>query len=154
MGVYSCPRAAGAARANEAAGLALAEAASFPLDSNCSDLCSVATDHGGPARELQNHTLAVAEADATLVALEACVRGAGLEVESLVPADAALLAQAVHHAMSGKGEAGTRLVLSIGEYSSIVAAAGKGRLRFARQIALGTESLVEALAREVRVGEG
>jgi len=45
-------------------------------------------------------------------------------------------------------------VLSIGEHSSILAVSGKGRLRFARQIGLGSESLVEALTREVRPAGG
>jgi Tfp pilus assembly protein PilN len=153
IGVYSCPKAAGAARASSAASLALAEAAAFPLGSNCSDLCTLVSDQRSEG-ESQAHTLAVADTDATLVSLEKCVAGAGLTVESLVPSDAALFAEAVSHAMDMGKEAGTHLVLSIGEHSSILAVAGNGRLRFARQIALGSESLVEALTREIRPAGG
>jgi Tfp pilus assembly PilM family ATPase len=154
LGVYACPRSAGQERAAGAASLALAEAASFPLDSNCFDLFMLASDRPGTGFEPQNHTLAVADTDAVLASLVDCARGAGVNADTLAPLDSALLAQTVHHAMElGKGE-GTHLVLWIGEHSSILAAARGGRLRFARQISLGTESLVEALAREVRVGEG
>lgn len=154
-GVFSCPRQAGTARAINAATLALAEAAGFPLESNASDLRIMATDRSskGDAGS-QTHTLAVADSDDTIKALESCVGSAGLEAESFLPVDAALLALAVTRALELSSAQTSPVVLYIGEHTSVLAAGSGGRLKFARQISLGTESLVEAISREMRTSEG
>ena len=151
--VFSGAESAGAAGAAKAARLALAEAAGFALESNPHDLERLTTDKpGDPSQPPQVHTLGIADTEPTAQALAECISRAGLVPLALVPIDVPGTTAAVDAALRISKDGSVALVLFAGEHGSALAAASGGRLRFIRQIAIGTESLVGALAREIRTG--
>lgn len=151
-GVFSCAQGAGAAQAARAARLALADAAGFPLDANPHDLAPLATDRGraSDSEPLCLHTLGVADSDATAQAIAAWLTAAGLDPHAVIPGDVPGLVAAVDAAL-GTADSGVSVVLFAGEHRSSLAAASDGRVRFIRQNAIGTESLIHAWTREIRV---
>jgi Tfp pilus assembly protein PilN len=161
-GVFSCPQGQGGASVMKAAGLALAEAAGFPLASNPHDLTRLATDKPNKAAATaaqgntlvataaQVHTLGVAETEASAQALSEWLTAAGLKPMVTVPIETPAVAAAADRAMELSAAGPVSLVFYAGEHGSVLAAAAAGQLKFVRQIALGTESLVEAMSREVR----
>ncbi len=152
-GVFSCAEGAGAVGVGRAAQLALAEAAGFALDSNPHDLERLTTDKPGDASiAAQVHTLGIADTEPTAQALAEWLARSGLEPLALVPIDVPGTVAAVETALRLATGASVALVLFAGEHGSALAAASAGRLRFIRQIGIGTESLVAVLAREIRAG--
>jgi len=148
-GLFSCPRGAGRAQAERAAGLALAEAAAFPLASNPSDISILCTDppgHSDEAKGQQVHSIGVADSDASTQALADWALAAGVRPVRLVPGDAVAIIAATDRALELSSGKGTVVVLHVGEHGSVLAAATAGRLRFVRQLAVGVESFVEAMA--------
>ena len=136
-----------------AARLALADAANRPLATNPHDLDRVWRD-ADPDASTQGgaqsaHTLGIAEAEETAIALVRAAQAAGLKPSALFPAEAIGLASAVDAALEGS-KTGTAIALYLGEHLSTLAAATKGRLRFVRRIGIGTEMLVDAIAREIK----
>lgn len=153
-GLFSCPASAGRAQTAKAAALALAEMAEFPLASNPHDMVPLAPDRSaGTDGKQQNHTLVLAEADATALALTRWAAGAGLRPLEIVPSDAVSLASAVRVAQD-RSSGGVAVVIHVGEHGSVLAAASDGRLRFVRQLAIGVETFVEALAGRSADGPG
>jgi Tfp pilus assembly protein PilN len=152
VGVFSCPTSAGVAGARQAALLSLAEAANFALDANPVDartLCQDPPDEK-EASAPQTHTLVAGDTEETLAQLAAWAGAAGIVVDRIIPVDGALMEHAVAAAVELAGDSGTSLVLHVGEQTSILASCDRRRLRFVRQIGMGTESLVRALTQGVR----
>jgi Tfp pilus assembly protein PilN len=149
VSTYACPSSAGAAGAERAARLAMAESAGFPLNANPHAVRPLARDRTEGDAPRQFHTLAIAEQDDSARAIVAAVMQAGLIPVSLIPIEGVAIVAATRHALD-QARAGAAIVLHFGEHSSVVAGAAAGRLRFIRQIAIGSESLVDTLAREIR----
>ncbi len=156
-GLYSCPRTAGRIGAQLAARLALGEAASFPLDHNPFDLVVFAKDvasRTGRGADGQRHvdavhTLGVADTDANTQALAQWLTVAGLLPAALYPAVLPGIVTACRTALRASRD-GVCVVYALGEHVSVLAAASGGSLRFVRQLAIGVETMVEALSREIR----
>lgn len=145
---------AGRAQAQQAAMLALADAANRPLATGPHDLDRIWTDpeskddQGTPR---QAHFLGVADTDEAAAAMARCIRAAGLNPVSFIPAEAPGLSAAVDSAIErSTSSTATAVTLYIGEHASTLAAATAGRLRLVRRIGIGSEMLIDALARELR----
>jgi len=151
--VYSCPVSAGERGSRQAAELALSEAVSFPLESAAFDVVHVMTDRkggvgpDGSPRPAQIHHLAAADTDFSANELCACIQAAGLVPLELMPGPAAMLRSASNLAIAKATGAVTSLVIWIGEQGAVLACASPQRLAFVRSIAVGTETLVEAISR-------
>lgn len=155
--VFSCPSGAGGAAGEQAAALALAGLCTFPTDSNPRAMRRIAVDSSSGAGEVgpQAHTLAVADTDESVAAVVGWIRRAGLRPTVVLPGGAPALVFAVRAALECKPGDPPQAVLWIGEYGSILAAGHGGRLLFVRNLAVGTESLVDALGRPIRTrGQG
>jgi Tfp pilus assembly protein PilN len=147
-GTFSCPLSAGRAQAQRAASLALGEAAGIPLQGNPHDLeerFTDQTDESGGEPPLV-HFLGVADTDTSSQALADLASDAGLVPDRLVPLDAAAIAAVIERAAAEASGQGVTIVLHVGDHASVVGAVSKGRLRFVRQIGVGCEMFVEALA--------
>ncbi len=157
VNVHSCPAGAGRWGAAEAAKLALASLATFPLDSNPHGMTLLHADRPGSKDDqapLRLHMLSAADHDGTIAALTAWAASAGLNVTSVTPAEAVLNASAVALAMSA-GPLENTATLWIGAHQSVLAVSLGHRLELVRTIATGTETLVDALLRPIRRrGEG
>jgi hypothetical protein len=145
-----CPFAAGAAGALAAARLAAAETVaqspgSVSAGAPIIAVETIASDAHGDAR--QRHTLALADTPTSVAAAANFIEAAGLEPEGLITHDALAAALMAHAALAGAGLDAPRAALWFGEHSSLLAVATPGRLRFVRFISVGTEPMVEALAR-------
>jgi len=151
--VFSCPARRGST--NEAALLALGDAAGFSLDENPSDAYALATDRSGEPR--QTHTLIAAETDEASTALVEWLNRAGVRCESIIPMPACHLRSVVLRTLSecapsrGSGVApgagtGARVFLRVGENRSQLAAGIEGRVKLVRHVALDIQTLVDALA--------
>jgi Tfp pilus assembly protein PilN len=150
-GVFSCPERAGGTRARAAARLALAESADLALDASPHALDYLSTDRrAADGQAAHIHTLGIADSETTSQALAEWLVRAGTSPAVLIPADVPGLVTAVDTALAQAGEDQVAVVLFVGEHSSVLTAASAGRLRFVRQIGIGTASLVDALAREIR----
>ncbi len=101
----------------------------------------------------RRHVLAAVDTDAACEQIERMVEGAGLRVSQCVPEHALMYQSAVDAVLAGD-EAGTRIVVRLGERSSVLAAATDGRLRAVRPLSVGLSHLVEAIARRVRAAAG
>lgn len=141
-GLFSLPRSLTPRRALQAATLALADVADFPLSDHPHQACVVGRD--APGEAAHQHVLALADLDATLSALESAVRSAGWRADGCVPAEATMIA-AVARAGVQASSSGPELFLYLGEHGSVLGAAWRGGLKFVRQVGLGTERLVEAM---------
>ncbi len=164
--VSACPQVAGTANALQAARLALASVATFPLDCNPSDARVFHEDprpnrgRGAgnkeqPADSARLHTIAAADQDAHVAALGAWAESAGLKVESVVPAEAVLTAAAARAATCTDDRAGgachgPRAVLWMGLHQSVLAVGNGAKLELVRTISTGAETLVDALLRPIR----
>lgn len=147
----SCPAKIGAAAAEQAARLALASIADFPVDDAPVDACTLLTDaSSAPDTTPQIHVLIGADAEQRASALAALVQSCGLCVERLVPAEAVAIADAVRAATADHAREGVSAIVWIGEHTTVLAAGVPGRLLFVRTIAAGTEALAEALTRPLR----
>lgn len=151
--VFSCPGGAGAGASEQATVLALAGLCTFPLESNPHAMRRLARDPASAAsgQGPQGHTLAVADADESTAAVADWIRRAGLRPATLLPLRTPAMVLSVRAAMDGKPGDGPRAVLWMGEHGSILAAGHGGSLLFVRALGLGTEDLVEALGRPIRV---
>ncbi|MDQ7013733.1 MAG: hypothetical protein Q9O74_07535 [Planctomycetota bacterium] len=146
----SCPASAGERRAALAARMILADTVSFTLEQNAHVELHVCRDRNAAEGEApQLHTIGVADTESALIAMSQAIGRAGLVADEFIPAPAANLAAAVRAVpFESEGDA-PRVVLWIGNQTSGVAAVASGALAFARQIPVGIETLVEALARPV-----
>ncbi|MFN0132123.1 MAG: hypothetical protein ACKVW3_06285 [Phycisphaerales bacterium] len=147
VGVFACAAKAGPGAADDAARLALAEAAGFSLDQNPWSLRRLAVDVG-TSPSPQRHVLGVAEQEQVASALHTWATRAGLTVEGLVPIAASAVVLAAEEALS-RAEAGACVVMRVGEHGSVIVAAANGALRLTRQLPIGVDSLVGAIAREI-----
>lgn len=151
--VCSCPVSFSAAEAEGAAGLAVAAVADFPIDGEPCEVRSVLVDapvsKDGPAR--QSHMLCAAATGTDTHAIAAWINSSGLRFGGAVPASAVTLLGALRGAWAIGRRAGDRsAVLWIGEHGSALASVTEGSVRFVRSIAMGVESLVEALGQPLR----
>ncbi len=152
----SCASTVGAASAEQAAVLALANVADFPLDDAPSDTCLVFTDKAAkavgdqPVPVAQRHIIAAADAEQRAAAITEALAGANIRVDCLVPADAICIADAVRAATTGSTPDDLVAVVWIGEHNTTLAVGTPGRLHFVRAIASGTESLAQVLTRPLR----
>lgn len=156
-GVFSCPAAAGARGAESAARLALSDATEFEPHSNPTIIARLAADPastGNAGEGPQIHTLAATDPESSVRAVTGLAAACGLSVEGVAPADAVALAATVATAIRASQSPGTAVVLRIGAWGCTIAAATAGRLRFVRQISVGTASLVTALTGELRSADG
>jgi hypothetical protein len=147
------PSTAGPKQALLAARLALGDAANRSLAENPHDLERVWRDDESTVAEAAEHAhvLSFADAEETAEALVRTARAAGLHTVGLVPAETVGLTCAVDAALErSKASAETVIALYFGEHVCTLVAARKGRLRFVRRMGTGTETLVDALAREIR----
>jgi hypothetical protein len=149
--VFACPASAGAAGAERAALLALAEQTHLALPLNPHEAHCLGADPWGDARSgPQRHTLAVLDQDSSTLALAALVRQVGLEPVIILPADAVPMAAVVRSVLGRRADQPIA-VLWFGEHTSILAAGSRGRVRFTRVLRLGTQTLVDALRRPIRI---
>lgn len=148
-GVFSVAYEAGATAAETAAILALSDLCSYPVRENPNAVCAVSIDASNSTPR-QRHVLAASENAAQLQQVADVCTGAGLRVTRLIPGEALTLWLCVRSLMS-EDEGVARGVLWIGEHSSVLAARAGGALKFVRILSLGTENLIEAMCRPVRV---
>lgn len=156
-GVYSCPASAGARGAESAARLALADASEFAPEANPTMIFRLAVDHGPRAEGAEGpqiHTLAATDSEAGVRAVTELGTECGLDVRAVAPADTVALASTVRAVLAASKGPGAAVALRIGSWGTVLAAAAGGRLRFVRQISVGTASLVSALTGEVRSTDG
>lgn len=154
-GVFSCPASTGR-RAEDAARLALSDAAGFDIDSNPCAIERLLVESGRAAQGApapQIHLLGAADLDSSVAAVAAWAASAGVHADEIIPIAAPALAETVHRAMQSSAS-GPVAVLRLGDHESVLAAAGDERLRFVRTVGVGFESLVGVLAREVRPASG
>ncbi len=152
-GVFSCSAKAGTNDALESARLALAESAEFALESNPHDLAAIGTDalikkEPGDA-PLQRHTLGTADSEAVISAIGNLMTAVGVIPESIIPANAPMLAAVVEQCLASSRQEPDRVMLALyaGEHGSALAGAFNGRLKFVREVSLGTETLSDAFSR-------
>ncbi|VAX40423.1 hypothetical protein MNBD_PLANCTO03-1517, partial [hydrothermal vent metagenome] len=153
--VHDCPVKAGESRAKLAAKIAVSGTISYPIDQNAHGEFCVFKDSSVPeGEEPKFRTLALVDTDATIMSLSLMLERAGLCPTSFVPAQGASLAAAVKMFAEHMAADGARIVLWIGEHSSVIVAGVGERIALARLVPVGTETFVEALARPVGTGEG
>lgn len=112
----------------------------------CESLC-VGVDAHGSNRKF--HTVAVAEREDVLRAIEEMVERAGLKFDYATPIAAVITKYMSARATSGKGSC--RGMLYIGERTSCFLIAERGTIVFSRLINIGLESLVRSLTRTYHV---
>ncbi len=153
-GVFNCPAGGSAHASASAARLQIAESVTVP--DAISDAQVLATDaSSGNAREApQRHTLAVLDSGQSVEALASWLTSAGLNVTQCLPVDAPALALSVRSVMRPNAEGSASATIWIGEHTTIMAAGVGGVLRFIRTVAIGTETLSEAITRSLRSGAG
>jgi len=151
-GVFPCPSSAGSRGSKRAAALALAELSGFAANehpSACQYLAddkATTTDDPAP---LHRHTLAVTDRRSSTEAVAVWAAAAGLCPTAITPSVAPMLVAGV--ALTARSDATAKLGLWIGEHESVLAASVGGRLLFVRTLAVGTEAMVEALGRPIRI---
>lgn len=150
--VCSCPTSSAAGDARRAAELALTGLAEFSLEGNPFEVVAIARDApgGGTGPITQSHSLAVADTDSRAAAVATWVEAAGLRLAGITPLDAAAHCDAALNCLEAGPRSGVGAVLWVGEHTSALAVGRAGNLRFVRLIPLGTESLVDAIARPLR----
>ncbi|MBL8744832.1 MAG: hypothetical protein JNK58_00595 [Phycisphaerae bacterium] len=150
VNVHACPASAGRAAAESAAMLALGNSFSHPIAEHPSIAVEIARDRFKPLAEHkpQRHVLAAVETETSLEALSRWVESAGLAFAGALPLQTLEFLGACDDA-AATGSSGLRAAIWVGEHHSVLAVGSPGRLRFVRPIALGTESLVEALTRPI-----
>lgn len=144
--VFSCPSRGRAAR--DAALLALADHAGFPLEDHPHDTVLLANDHAGSPR--QSHLLLTAEHDDTSSAIVEWLGRSGLHAQSIIPIAATHLRSAVDQTMA-EAKSGAKVLLRIGEHTAHLTAAVGGQLKLVRQVSLDIQTLVEALTAPISV---
>ena len=159
--VSPVPKSTPAKEAIQAGKLSLADASNLLLPDHPHDLERLWFDAEptqpvkGDAPPLSAHVLGIADSEAAASAIARFVKAAGLRPTALIPAECISFAAAVDSAIErSTSSAKSAVTLFCGEHTSVLAAATAGRLRFVRRIGLGSEMLVEALAREIRIGDG
>lgn len=151
--VCSCPAAFSSAEAEGAAMLAVAAVADFPIEGEPCELRTALVDAPAVKTEVarQSHMVCAAASGADIEALSAWVRSSGLRFAGAVPGGAVALQGAMRGAWAIGRRAGDRAaVLWIGEHGSALASVTEGSVRFVRPVAMGIESLVEALGQPLR----
>jgi Tfp pilus assembly protein PilN len=160
VSVQACPAAARDTRATRAALLAHGESTPLDADTNPVDAAFLHRDRAssrtpdGIERPAQLHTLVASDRAGHAGAVASAVRSAGLIPAQLVPIAGASIVAATAQLRRSADEGGVHAVLWIGEQNSILVAGDRDRLLLLRQLPLGTESMVEALARPIRSGDG
>lgn len=151
VNVHSCPARAGSAAACSAAILALGNNFVGPIEESARAVLPLLRDRAaaGANDKPMRHVLAFADSEPTAQAVARWIESAGLRFGGLIPLDAVEALAAVHAATSTGDRADVRASLWIGEHHSVLAVGTPGHLRFVRSIALGTESLVDALTRPI-----
>ena len=127
----------------------LPAAASLPYSATAAIVDAVVVGRDAQGSERRWHVVAAAERIDILRAIIEMTESAGLTFNTAVPLDAAILATVVRRALNWAGP--QHGWLHFGTYSSFFILGGEGRVRFERSIGLGTETIVQALARPIRV---
>jgi len=158
-GVFSCAAGAGSDAVGEAARLALADSAEFNIELNPFDLIRLCADQPLKAtaeHPPQVHTLGIADTESTVGEIFAWVARAGLVPTAVVPVNAVGLAQCVGSAIASSrvSPSAVCVALHLGEHQSVLVGATQGRMRFVRQVSIGIEALVDAIASAQLQGGG
>ena len=152
--VHDCPVKVGESRAKLAAKGAVSGTISYPIDQNAHGEFCVFKDSSVPeGEEPKFRTLAMVDTDATLMSLSLALERAGLCPTSFVPAQGASLAAAIKMFSEHMAADAARIVLWVGEHSSVIIAGVGERIVLARLVPVGIETFIEALARPVVTGE-
>lgn len=130
-----------------AATLPTADSLPYQFNSAVIESAAVGRDTSGPQRRW--HVVVTADRIDIVRALVELVQSAGLIFESATPMDAAIMSKLVRHALRHGGP--QHAWLHFGQNSSFFILGGGGRVRFKRSIGLGVETLVQGLARPIRV---
>lgn len=153
---FDCPAGVGTAAAERSARLALANVADFPVLPSTSDAVRLHLDaRPAPGREAAlAHYLTTADSPDRIARMADVAALAGLDVESLVPADAVASMAAARAATDPAASHPVTAVLYVGEHSSVLAVGTPGVLLFVRTVAAGSEVLAESLTRPLRTTSG
>jgi Tfp pilus assembly PilM family ATPase/Tfp pilus assembly protein PilN len=130
-----------------AATLPTVEALPYQLNSAVIETVAVGRDASGPQRRW--HVVVAADRIDVVRALVEMVEAAGLMFESATPMDAAIMSKLIRQALRHAGP--QHGWLHFGQNSSFFILGGGGRVRFKRSIGLGVETVVQSLARPIRV---
>jgi Tfp pilus assembly PilM family ATPase len=152
--VSSAPANLSSADAEEAARLALAGVADFPIDESTIQNCELFADcpaSRGETDVRQSHVLSTAETATTINDISAWVESAGLKFHGAIPVAAVAMHSAANSAWSVGRRAGDRAaVLWVGEHGSALACVTEGSVRFVRPVGIGIESLIDAMCQPLR----
>lgn len=146
----SCPSSSSETEAEGAALLAVGAVADFPVDREPCAVRRVHADASSGAGASRNaHFLSAAMRSDDVEAVARFIKSAGLRFAGAAPVGAVAMLAALKGAASLGRRAGDRsAVLWIGEHGSALAAVVDGAVKFVRPVALGVESLVEALQQQ------
>lgn len=142
--VNSCPK---VVSGESAALLALSEASALSVFDAATCVMKLGIDRGGHG-EQQHHSLAFAESDAILLALQDFVEGASLRFAGAIPHSATAIATAFAHAAAAAITAPI-VSLYLGVQCSAIVASDGGRIRFARSLPIGIAPLAQIIEREL-----
>ena len=129
-----------------AAILPLVDSLPYSLSSANLEAVTVGRDAGGPDRRW--HVVVGADRNDLIRAIVEMVETAGLKFDSATPIDAAIIAGVVRSALAYAGS--QHGWLHFGKHSSFFVLGSSGCVRFVRSIAIGTETIVNALTRPIR----
>jgi hypothetical protein len=161
--IFPCPLSAGATAADRAARTALGEIAGYAITDHPTDAQTIAVDAQPVARPVagsttavtpqrMQHTLACVEQEHILQLLSQWTTSCGLQVQRLLPIQAAPIAGTILALMASKpasDDAPPVALLWLGEHESFLAVGDARGLRLFRPLGIGAESLVEALQRPI-----
>ena len=152
--VFHCPVSAGESRAKLAARAAMADIISYPIEQNAhAEFCLFREKSAASDKQPELCTLALADTEATIMSLSMLLERAGLQPISFIPAQGASLAAAIKQLEQVATKEAARVVLWVGEHSSVIAAGVGDQLALSRLVPVGTETFVEALTRSASAGD-
>ncbi|MCU0688432.1 MAG: hypothetical protein MUE97_01635 [Phycisphaerales bacterium] len=161
--IFPCPLSAGSTAADRAARTALGEIAGYAITDHPTDAQTIATDAQPVARpaagsanaatpQRMQHTLACVEQEHILQLLSQWTTSCGLQVQRLLPIQAAPIAGTILALLAIKpssDDSAPAAHLWLGEHESFLAVGDARGLRLFRPLGIGAESLVEALQRPI-----
>jgi|GEM_PF-3452412 len=142
--VSSCPK---VVSGESAAQLALSEASTLPAFDTATCVLKLGIDRSGQVDQ-QHHSLAFAESDSILLALQDFAEAASLRFAGAVPHSATAIATAFGHAAAA-AIASPIVSLYLGVQCSAIVASDAGRIRFARTLPIGIAPLAQIIEREL-----
>lgn len=139
--IFSSPARGGAAL--QAARLALTEQSGVEARGNPTAVVPIAVDRAGSPR--QTHVLMAADRNASSEMIAGWVTRAGLDVDSIAPAEAGHLSWLVSRLVKVADDS-PRIFMWLGSHRSALAVGGGGRLSLVRRLDIGVETLISALS--------